>query len=85
MTARNLSHFKLKLRDISRELYLENDWQMPRGLMNSKDRHPRNFSLAELQQAKRMGHHARDLKAMMQAGPYPIAGPHLPTPCRSAA
>jgi hypothetical protein len=34
MTARNLSHFKLKLRDISRELYLENDWKMPRGLMN---------------------------------------------------
>ncbi|NJM35016.1 MAG: hypothetical protein HC850_10270 [Rhodomicrobium sp.] len=34
--------------------------------MNSKDKDPRNFSLAEWQQAKRMGHHARDLKAMMQ-------------------
>ncbi|NJM33627.1 MAG: relaxase [Rhodomicrobium sp.] len=66
MTARNLSHFKLKLRDISRELYLENDWQMPRGLMNSKDKDPRNFTLAEWQQAKRMGHNARDLKATMQ-------------------
>jgi len=66
MTARNLSHFKLKLRDISRELYLENDWQMPRGLVNSSDKDPRNFTLAEWQQAKRMGHHARDLKAMMQ-------------------
>ncbi|AHB48058.1 hypothetical protein W911_06130 [Hyphomicrobium nitrativorans NL23] len=66
MTARTLSHFKLKLRDISRELYLENDWKMPRGLMNSREADPRNFSLAEWQQAKRLGRDARDLKAMMQ-------------------
>ena len=66
MTAVNLPHFKLKLRDISRELYLEHDWKMPRGLMNSEARDPRNFSLAEWQQAKRMGQHARDVKAMMQ-------------------
>ncbi|MGH1353409.1 MAG: relaxase/mobilization nuclease domain-containing protein [Methyloligellaceae bacterium] len=65
-TARNLSHFKLKLRDISRETYLEQGWKMPKGLMNSKDKDPRNFTLAEWQQAKRMGHHAKDLKAMMQ-------------------
>ncbi len=65
-TARNLSHFKLKLRDISRETYLEQGWKMPKGLMNSKEKDPRNFTLAEWQQAKRMGHHAKDLKAMMQ-------------------
>lgn len=28
MTARNLSHYKLKLRDVSRELYLEHGWRM---------------------------------------------------------
>ena len=66
MTARNLPHFKLKLRDISRELYIEHDWKMPRGLMNSAERDPRNFDLAEWQQAKRMGRDARDLKGMMQ-------------------
>ena len=66
MTAVNLPHFKLKLRDISRELYLEHDWRMPRGLMNSEAKDPRNFSLAEWQQAKRTGQHARDVKAMMQ-------------------
>lgn len=66
MTARNLSHFKLKLRDLSRELYLENDWKMPRGLMNSREADPRRFSLAEWHQAKRMGRDARDLKEMMQ-------------------
>ena len=66
MTAVNLPHFKLKLRDISRELYLEHDWKMPRGLMNSEAKDPRNFSLVEWQQAKRMGQHARDVKTMMQ-------------------
>lgn len=66
MTAKNLSHFKLKLREISRELYLENDWQMPRGLMNSREADPRNFTLEEWQQAKRAGTNARDLKGMVQ-------------------
>lgn len=66
MTARNLPHFKLKLRDLSRELYLENEWKMPRGLMNSREADPRNFSLKEWQQSKRMGRDARDLKELMQ-------------------
>lgn len=66
MTAKNLPHFKNKLRDLSKSIYLENDWQLPRGFIDSEARDPRNFTLAEWQQAKRMGHHARDLKAMMQ-------------------
>jgi len=36
---------------------------MPRGLMDSEARDPRNYDLAEHQQAKRMGLNARDLKA----------------------
>ncbi|MCC7253054.1 relaxase/mobilization nuclease domain-containing protein [Hyphomicrobium sp.] len=66
MTARQLSHYKLKLRDLSRELYLENGWKMPRGLMNSREADPRNFTLKEWQQSKRMGRDARDLKELMQ-------------------
>lgn len=66
MTARNLPHFKLKLRDLSRELYLENGWKMPRGLVNSREADPRNFTLKEWQQSKRMGRDARDLKELMQ-------------------
>ena len=65
MTARNLSHYKFKCRDLSREIYLEQGWKMPRGLMNSSARDPRNFNLAEWQQAKRQGLHTRDLKDMM--------------------
>lgn len=66
MTARNLPYFKLKLRDLSRELYLENEWKMPRGLMNSREADPRNFTLKEWQQSKRTGRDARDLKELMQ-------------------
>ena len=66
MTAKNLSHYKLKLRDVSRELYREHGWEMPAGLKDVRDRDPRNFSLEEWQQAKRMGRDARDVKAMLQ-------------------
>jgi hypothetical protein len=65
MKAIPLPHFKLKLRDVSRELYLEHQWKMPRGLMNSAERDPSNFTLAEWQQAKRAGIDARELKSDM--------------------
>lgn len=66
MTARPLPFFKTKLRDVSKQLYLENGWQMPRGLMDSKERDPRNFSLAEWQQAKRAKLDPRELKGAIQ-------------------
>ena len=66
MKAINLPHYKLKLRDISRELYLEHDWQMPRGLMNSEERDPLNYTQAEWQQAKRGGNDPKALKSMFQ-------------------
>ena len=40
MKAINLPYFKLKLRDMSRQLYMEHGWQMPRGLMNSEGAKP---------------------------------------------
>ena len=66
MTAKPMSYFKNRLRDVSKELYLENGWQMPRGLVDSAKRDPRNFSLSEWQQAKRIGRHAGELKGMIQ-------------------
>ena len=66
MTARQLSFFKTRLREISRDLYLEHDWQMPRGLLNSEDRDPRNFTLEEWQQAKRTGQDPRTIKSAIQ-------------------
>lgn len=66
MTAKPLPFFKNKLMEVSKQLYLEHGWQMPRGLADNKNRDPRNFTLAEWQQAKRVGRHAGDLKADIQ-------------------
>jgi len=66
MTARQMSFFKKKLVAVSRDLYLEHGWKMPRGLENSAERNPTNFSLAEWQQAKRQGIDPRWLKATLQ-------------------
>ncbi|MFN3224721.1 MAG: relaxase/mobilization nuclease domain-containing protein [Hyphomicrobiales bacterium] len=66
MTAKNLSHYKRKLQDISRELYHEHDWKMPAGLVRGGQSDPRNFTLDQWQQAKRMGKNARDLNAEFQ-------------------
>jgi hypothetical protein len=66
MTARPLPFFKNRLREVSKQLYLEHGWQMPRGLMDSKERDPRNFTLAEWQQAKREGRNPGQDKATIQ-------------------
>lgn len=51
MKARPLPFFKNKLREVSKSIYLENGWRMPMGLIDSSQRNPLNFSLAEWQQA----------------------------------
>lgn len=66
MRALNLPHFKVKLRDISRQLYLENNWQMPPGLQNRDERDPRNYTHTEGQQAKRAKIDTQTLKALFQ-------------------
>ncbi len=66
MKAKNLSHYKLKCQDISRALYLEHDWKMPRGLARKGRSDPRNFSLAEWQQNKKSKRDPRDIKAEIQ-------------------
>ncbi|MGE4313777.1 MAG: relaxase/mobilization nuclease domain-containing protein [Pseudobdellovibrionaceae bacterium] len=66
MTAKQLSFFKSKLREVSKQLYLENGWKMPSGLMDSKARDPRNFTLDEWQQAKRAGLDAKSVKGIAQ-------------------
>jgi hypothetical protein len=63
MTAVNLPHFKRKLTSLSRELFLEHDWNLPEGLRTGGGRSPLNFTLAEWQQAKREGVDPREIKA----------------------
>lgn len=66
MTARQLSHFKAKLMDVSRNLYLDHGWKMPSGLANAAERNPTNFSLAEWQQARRQQADPRWIKQSIQ-------------------
>jgi hypothetical protein len=66
MKAVQISHSHRKLVDMSRELYLEHGWKMPRGLADQKNRDPRNFTLEEWQQAKRAGRDAKEMKAAIQ-------------------
>lgn len=66
MTAKPLPFFKSKLRDIGKQLFLENGWKMPEGFIDSKMRDPRNFTLDEWQQAKRAGVDAKHLKSTIQ-------------------
>jgi len=66
MRAINLPHYKTKLRDVSRALYLEHGWDMPRGLQDRSLRDPLNFSREEWQQARRAGVDPREIKAALQ-------------------
>lgn len=65
MTARPMSFFKNRLTGVSRELFLEFDWQMPHGLIDSAKRDPNNFTLAEWQQAKRLQQDPRWIKQLV--------------------
>ncbi len=66
MKAIPLPHSRRKMQDVSRELYLEHGWKMPPGLAVSGQRDPRNFTLAEWQQAKRIKEDPRAIKAAFQ-------------------
>ncbi len=67
MRAINLPHFKRRLMDISRELYLEHGWEMPAGLRDHKDRDPLNYSHSEAGQAKRVKRKPDELKELFKS------------------
>ena len=66
LRAVQMSYDRPKLQSLGRELYIEHGWTMPRGFVNSKETNPRNYSLAEWQQAKRAKKHPAELKGMFQ-------------------
>lgn len=66
MRSINLPHYKSKLRDVSRDIFLDQGWDMPRGLMHSRLRDPLSFSREEWQQAKRASLDPREIKAALQ-------------------
>ncbi|WP_416899504.1 MAG: relaxase/mobilization nuclease domain-containing protein [Minwuia sp.] len=66
MKAVQMSHSHHKLMDVSRELYLEHGWKMPRGMADQKNRDPLNYTLEEWQQSKRAARDPKEIKAAMQ-------------------
>ncbi|MEM0928036.1 MAG: relaxase/mobilization nuclease domain-containing protein [Pseudomonadota bacterium] len=66
MKAVQMSFDHRKLQTISKELYREHGWDMPRGLANASERDPLNFTLEEWQQAKRIGKDPKAVKAAFQ-------------------
>ncbi|WP_299724815.1 relaxase/mobilization nuclease domain-containing protein [uncultured Tateyamaria sp.] len=66
MRAKNMAFFKQKLMDVSRDIYLENGWDMPKGMLDRSMRNPLNYSREEWQQAKRAKQDSKLIKAAIQ-------------------
>lgn len=67
MTAKHLPYFKNQLMNVSRELYLENNWDMPKGLIDREMRNPLNMTRAEWEQASRTKQDPRMVKAAIKS------------------
>ncbi len=66
MLAIEMPHYKRKLGDISRLLYLKNDWDMPEGFRDAAKPDPGNYSRQEAGQARRLKRDPRAVKAMFR-------------------
>ena len=66
MRAKNMGFYKHKLMDVSRDLYLQHGWDMPKGMLDHNLRNPLNFTHAQWQQSKRTNQDPRLIKAAIQ-------------------
>jgi hypothetical protein len=66
MRAKNMAFYKQNLMDASRDIYLENGWDMPKGMLDRSMRNPLNYSHSEWQQAKRAKQDPKLIKAAIQ-------------------
>lgn len=66
MKAVHLPYFKNRLAALSKELYLEHEWNLPEGHQENGWKNPLNFTLAEWQQAKRIGLDPREIKQLFR-------------------
>lgn len=66
MTAINLSYFKNKMVELTKELYLEHGWNLPKGLIDKSLRNPLHFTRKQWQQAKRLNQHPDTIKTTLK-------------------
>lgn len=62
----HISYDHAKLNVFSRELFLENGWDLPKGYENRADRDPLTYTHAQHQQARRRDKYADDIKRVFQ-------------------
>ncbi|WP_228846992.1 relaxase/mobilization nuclease domain-containing protein [Halocynthiibacter styelae] len=66
LKAIHMGRYKLALRDVSRDLFLDHGWELPDGLATYGYKNPLNFTLEEWQQAKRKGLDPREIRQVFQ-------------------
>lgn len=66
LTVKPLPFYKMKCKELALEIHVEQNWPLPRGFIDKRERDPRSFDLAEWQQAKRIGRDPRQLKTLAQ-------------------
>lgn len=66
MKAINLPYYKNKLMEISKQLYLEQDWKLPQGLIDREQSNPLNFTRAQWEQAKRLDDDPKTIKSALK-------------------
>ncbi len=67
MIAIRMSHFKLKLMEISRFLFLKYGWKLPKGMQRASDRSPWQLTRHEYRQAVRFSQDPQALKTLLKS------------------
>ncbi|OKL42922.1 relaxase/mobilization nuclease domain-containing protein [Pseudovibrio exalbescens] len=66
MKAVPMPYFKNRLMDLSRDLFLEHNWDVPHGILDRSAKNPLSFDLSEWQQAQRTKQDPRIIKAVLR-------------------
>ena len=67
LVAVNMAHFKLKLMEVSRFLFLKHGWKLPKGMQCAADRSPWHLTRAEYRQAVRFAQDPQALKLLLKS------------------
>lgn len=66
MKAVNMSNDRSKLNALAKDIFLENNWQLPQGFIDKNQKDPLSYTRAEWEQAQRTGRHPKAIKEALQ-------------------
>ncbi len=67
LVAVNMAHFKKKLMDVSRGLYLRHGWKLPKGMQRGERRSPFHLTMEEHRQAVRLAEDPQAMKTLFKS------------------